>query len=189
MGAAAAPMLIGSAIGGLVNQRNPLQGALLGGALGGIGGSVLGGAQTLAGSKLAAAVPSGGAGMAGAGGSGMFAAGTIPAGAAGSSAYMPAVSAAPIAGNAAMPLGYSTVAAPAMAAPTLMQTVSEIPKAFQSFAGENPVLTQMTLMGAQNALQTPPRPQANPNLMRGSPIAQQAQGQRFQTNVPQVSLI
>lgn len=188
MGAAAAPMLIGSAIGGMMNQRNPLQGALLGGALGGIGGSVLGGAQTLAGSKLAAAAPAGTGALAGAG----------------SSAYMPvagnAISAGgssyfPIAGMSAVPTsgtplaqGIVTAATPA-ASPTLMQTASEIPRAFQSFAGENPILTQMTLMGAQNALQTPPRPQANPNLMRGSPIPQQAQGQRFQTNVPQVSLI
>jgi hypothetical protein len=42
MGAAAAPMLIGSAIGGLTNRKNPLQGALLGGALGGAGGAFMG---------------------------------------------------------------------------------------------------------------------------------------------------
>lgn len=42
MGAAAAPMLIGSAIGGLTNRDNPLQGALLGGALGGAGGAFMG---------------------------------------------------------------------------------------------------------------------------------------------------
>jgi hypothetical protein len=43
MGAAAAPMLIGSAIGGLTNRNNPLQGALLGGALGGAGGAFMSG--------------------------------------------------------------------------------------------------------------------------------------------------
>lgn len=42
MGAAAAPMLIGSAIGGITNRDNPLQGALLGGALGGAGGAFMG---------------------------------------------------------------------------------------------------------------------------------------------------
>jgi hypothetical protein len=42
MGAAAAPILIGSAIGGLTNRKNPLQGALLGGALGGAGGAFMG---------------------------------------------------------------------------------------------------------------------------------------------------
>jgi len=42
MGAAAAPMLIGSAIGGLTNRKNPLQGALLGGALGGAGNALMG---------------------------------------------------------------------------------------------------------------------------------------------------
>lgn len=41
MGAAAAPMLIGSAIGA-VSSKNPLQGALLGGALGGAGGAFMG---------------------------------------------------------------------------------------------------------------------------------------------------
>jgi hypothetical protein len=35
-------MLIGSAIGGLTNRKNPLQGALLGGALGGAGGAFMG---------------------------------------------------------------------------------------------------------------------------------------------------
>jgi hypothetical protein len=184
MGAAAAPILIGSAIGAVANRRNPLQGALLGGALGGIGGSVLGGAQTLAGSKLAA--PAGTSALAGAGSSAyMPVAGSGVAG--GGSAYFPVtgMSAVPTSGTP-LAQGIVTAATPA-ASPTFMQTVSEIPKAFQSFTGENPVLTQMTLMGAQNALQTPPRPQANPNLMRGSPIPQQAQ--RFQANVPQVSLI
>jgi len=42
MGAAAAPILIGSAIGGLTNRDNPLQGALLGGALGGAGNAFMG---------------------------------------------------------------------------------------------------------------------------------------------------
>ena len=42
MGAAAAPILIGSAIGGLTNRKNPLQGALLGGALGGAGNAFMG---------------------------------------------------------------------------------------------------------------------------------------------------
>lgn len=41
MGAAAAPMLIGSAIGA-VSSKNPLQGALLGGALGGAGNAFMG---------------------------------------------------------------------------------------------------------------------------------------------------
>ena len=41
MGAAAAPILIGSAIGGLTNRKNPLQGALLGGALGGAGAAFM----------------------------------------------------------------------------------------------------------------------------------------------------
>ncbi len=43
MGAAAAPMLIGSAMGAITNRRNPLQGALLGGVLGGVGGSFMSG--------------------------------------------------------------------------------------------------------------------------------------------------
>jgi hypothetical protein len=42
MGAAAAPMLVGSAIGAVTNRKNPLQGALLGGALGGAGGAFMG---------------------------------------------------------------------------------------------------------------------------------------------------
>lgn len=41
MGDVATPMLIGSAIGGLTNRDNPLQGALLGGALGGAGGAFM----------------------------------------------------------------------------------------------------------------------------------------------------
>ena len=47
MGAAAAPMIIGSAIGAATNRKNPLQGALLGGALGGFGSAFTSGFSSL----------------------------------------------------------------------------------------------------------------------------------------------
>jgi hypothetical protein len=46
MGAAAAPMLIGSAIGAMTS-KNPLQGALMGGMLGGAGSAFMGGTSGL----------------------------------------------------------------------------------------------------------------------------------------------
>jgi hypothetical protein len=42
MGAAAAPILIGSAMGAATNRKNPMQGALLGGVLGGAGSAFAG---------------------------------------------------------------------------------------------------------------------------------------------------
>jgi len=42
MGAAAVPMIVGSAVGAAVDRKNPIQGALLGGALGGAGGAFMG---------------------------------------------------------------------------------------------------------------------------------------------------
>lgn len=56
MGAAAAPMIIGSAIGA-ATSKNPLQGALLGGALGGFGGAVMPSLSSLGGAASSGVNP------------------------------------------------------------------------------------------------------------------------------------
>lgn len=63
-------MMIGAATGALTNRRNPLQGAMLGGAMGAAGGSFYGGA--------AGATGTGGASMIGAQPAASYAGGSLP---------------------------------------------------------------------------------------------------------------
>ena len=51
------PAMVGAAAGAALNRKNPLQGALLGGALGGFGGSIYSGAQGLASTTAANLTP------------------------------------------------------------------------------------------------------------------------------------
>ena len=189
MGAAAAPMLIGSAIGGLTNRKNPLQGALLGGALGGAGGAFMGpggfsnlfsfaddaagvlpnalsGSTTTLGSSLpAGAVQSFTTGPSAA----MQAANltTGPSGILGVEAAKTGLfgGATPLT-NAAMQgqglaqtgamqrslsLGMPGVEASSLYEPTFMDRVNNVGQ----YAQQNPVLTQMAMQSAQQALQQP----------------------------------
>ena len=175
MGAAAAPMLIGSAIGGLTNRKNPLQGALLGGALGGAGGAFMGpgGLSNLfsfADDAAAGVLPSALSGSTTTLGS------TLPAGAAqafttGPNAAMQAanlttgpsgvlgVEAAKTGLFSGSPVttpfvssGTSTGLIPSsMYEPTFMDRVGQVGK----YAQQNPVLTQMAAQTAQQAMQQP----------------------------------
>lgn len=194
MGAAAAPMIIGSAIGAAVNRKNPLQGALLGGALGGFGGSFMSG--------IGAA---GSAGTAGATAAEAAAASTaansaLPTAAFTGQSIVPAASSAPFAmnpaGTAALggispvtAAGPSTGLIPSSMAPapSFMDTVTGGIKDLGQFAQQNPVLASMAAQTGMSLLnqQQPSLPPAG--LMRGNPS--QAQAPQYQVGVPRVSLI
>ena len=161
------PMLLGAALGGGISAArggNPITGALLGG----IGGGVFGGASGLASAKLAAAAPTGTGALAGAGGSGMFTAGTQVANPA---TYFTAGNPAASLGNALMPEGAIAASTPAMSAPTLMQTVKEIPNSFGTFSRENPLMTNMGGQMLRDELNPQPMAAATQaGLLRGNPI-------------------
>jgi hypothetical protein len=182
MGAAAAPMLIGSAIGGLTNRKNPLQGALLGGALGGAGGAFMGPGglsnifsfaddaagvlpSALSGSTtINAAAPMAGQAFVNPVATAMT---TGPSGAISVEAAKTGLfgGATPLT-NAAMQgqglaqtgamqrslsLGMPGVEASSLYEPTFMDRVGSVGK----YAQQNPVLTNMAMQSAQQALQQP----------------------------------
>lgn len=161
------PMLLGAALGGGMSAArggNPITGALLGG----MGGAVFGGASGLASSKLAAAAPTGTGALAGAGKSGMFTAGTQVAN---PNTYFTAGTPVASAGNAFMPEGAIAASTPAMSAPTLMQTVKEIPNSFGTFSRENPLMTNMGGQMLRDELNPQPMAAATQaGLLRGNPI-------------------
>lgn len=164
------PMLIGAALGGGMSAArggNPITGALLGG----MGGAVFGGASGLASAKLAAAAPTGTGALAGAGGSGMFTAGTQVANPMASGTYFSSGMPAASMGNAKMFEGAVAASTPAMSAPTLMQTVKEIPNSFGTFSRENPLMTNMGGQMLRDELNPQPMAAApTPGLLRGNPI-------------------
>jgi len=189
MGAAAAPMLIGSALGAVTNRRNPLQGALLGGVLGGVGGSFMGG---FGGAGNAAATTA----MTGANPAVMGTAGM------GSTALNPSLAfnaAAPMA-KATMPtyaatggttgLIGSTTAPVAMAdrfAGGMNALKSDI-SSLGTFAKENPLAAGQGLQAAKGVLF--PEPMAAPTpqgLLRGTPS--QEQPPQYAMGMPQINLL
>lgn len=178
------PMLLGAALGGGISAArggNPITGALLGG----IGGGVFGGASGLASAKLAAAAPTGTGALAGAGGSGMFTAGTQVANPA---TYFTAGNPAASLGNALMPQGAIAASTPAMSAPTLMQTIKEIPNSFGTFSRENPLMTNVGGQMLRDEFRTQPMAAATqPGLLRGTPSPEQPP--QYAMAMPQVSLI
>lgn len=163
--------MIGAGVGAITNRRNPLQGALLGGALGGFGGAAM------------AANPAATATMTGAS--------AVPAGASGVAAMNPS-----IAWNAAEPMaaasmptyattGGSTGLIPSMTAPvTMMDRLGAIGQ----FAKENPMLTQMGASAAKDIFTQPPPPPIQSGLLRGSQIAPQEQPQ-YAMGLPNIRLI
>ena len=157
MGAAAAPMLIGSAIGGLTNRKNPLQGALLGGALGGAGGAFMSGAG-----GLSSMLPSfGSAAAAPTAGSLMAAAPTAANPAIASftgQAVSPAMStifANPTSaiGSSAIGGGPTTGLINSSIAPSFMENISSGFEGIGQYAQQNPVLTNQALSSAQQMMQ------------------------------------
>jgi hypothetical protein len=169
MGAAATPMLIGSAIGGLTNRDNPLQGALLGGALG-YGGSAL--MPSILGTGATQVAGSGGA-LTGAGASTgantMFAnaAGVNPTTVIGASQSAPAgIFANPAvytpSSNVAVERSFGTLESmlnpniqSSSMAPSFLEQVGSGAGQISKYAQNNPYLTQMAAQTAQQALQQP----------------------------------
>lgn len=183
MGAAAAPMLIGSAIGA-VTSKNPLQGALLGGALGGAGGAFMSGAGGLSSmlpslGSSATAVPAAAAvnpAAAAVNPATIFAnptsaiGGTTPA-----AAFNPAaIFANPTSaiGGTAIGGGPSTGLINASIAPTFMENVKSGFEGLSNYTKENSVLNQMAMQSAQQMMR-----QQEPKMAPAVPITRgQIQG-------------
>ena len=211
MGAAAAPMLIGSALGAVTNRRNPLQGALLGGVLGGVGGSFMGG-FTGAGNTAATAMGT--------------TAGGVPAAVTGvtPATVLPAAKVPTTMGIFSNPTFGGTAAAPTMgsatgafATPTMPGVVSTNTSTgligsttapvtmgerfaggmnalksdlsnLGSFAKQNPMVAGQALQSAGNVLF--PEPMAAPpapGLLRGNPS--QEQPPQYAMGMPQINLL
>jgi len=172
------PILIGSALGAMTNPRKPLQGALLGGALGGFGGAFANVA------KPAATATMTGATMPAAG-----AATTInPVTAAATSTDALAKVSNPIFANPSQATyaatGGSTGFIPSMTADV---TMMDRFKALGQFGKENPMVGQVGVGALQNIMQTPP-PAPSAGLLRGNPIPVEQQ-QMAMLQQPQITLI
>jgi hypothetical protein len=158
MGAAAVPMLLGSAIGGLTNRKNPLQGALMGGMLGGAGGAFMSGAG-----GLSSLLPSMGSAAAPTASSLLAAAPTAAAPTVAgftSQAVTPAMStifANPTSaiGSSAIGGGPTTGLINSSIAPSFMESVGQGFQGIGNYAQQNPYLTQMGMQSAQQMMQQP----------------------------------
>ena len=202
MGAAAAPMIIGSAIGAATNRKNPLQGALLGGALGGFGSAFTSGFSSLgnaAANTAASTAANTGLGMAG-----NAAQTTIPGAVGGFGQTVPAMPvteaaassvddligqglSADLALNAGTPAAYTGLGMAGNAAPSFFDKLGAGVKEIGQYAQQNPVLTQMAMQSGQSLLQQREPQLQSPGLIRGNPI--QAQAPQYQVGIPKVSLI
>lgn len=97
------------------------------------------------------------------------------------------------AGIAAQPaLGYAatqTAAGQAMASPSLMATLKQVPNAFSQFSSQNPLMTNLGSQALQSEMQgqqqMPMAPSAG--LLRGTQMQQQPQ--QYAMARPQISLI
>ena len=163
--------MIGAGVGAVTNPRKPLQGALLGGALGGFGGAAMG-----AGNAAATATMTG--------------ASAVPAGASGLTALPVAKG---VTGGAfatpTMPVyaatGGTTGLIPSMTAPV---TMADRFKALGAFNQENPMVGQVGSSALRDIMQPQPMAAAPaPGLLRGTPS--QEQPMQYAMQMPQVSLI
>jgi hypothetical protein len=178
MGAAAAPMLIGSAMGAMTNRRNPLQGALLGGVLGGVGGSFMSGFGGAGNAAATTAMTGANPAVMGTAGMGST---VVPAAATPLKALTQGVN--PVFANPSMPTyaatGGSTGLIGSATAPVTMgerfaggmNALKSDLGALNTFASQNPVTTQVGL-GAARDIMTPQPMAAAPvaGLMRGNPM-------------------
>lgn len=194
MGAAAAPILIGSALGAATNSRNPLQGALLGGVLGGVGGSFMGGfgnaANTAATATMTGANPAV-MGTAGMGVAPMTAGATYNAAAPGmvanfGTATMPTYAAT---GGSTGLIGSTT--APITMGERFMGGVNALKSdigALNTLASQNPVATQIGLGAARDIFSQQPQPPLQSGLLRGSQVTPQQPAQ-YAMAMPQINLL
>jgi hypothetical protein len=209
------PMIIGAAAGAALNRKNPLQGAVMGGALGGAGGALFpnalsslapaaGGSGILpsaaSGSMTAGAnIPTGAAFINPAGVNAATAATTGPSGLVGVEAAKGGLFGGGIpATNAAMQ-GQNLAQTTAMQRPLSLgmpgvepgqgyeYTLGDRLGQVGQFAQQNPVLTQMAAQTGQSLLsqQQPTLPPAG--LIRGNQM--QVATPQYQVGIPKVSLI
>jgi hypothetical protein len=142
---------------------------VLGAALGGITSAARGG-NPLTGALLGGI------------GGGVFGAASGAAGAATGGAAQ----AAGIAANPALSMGaMNTAAGQAMAAPSLMSTLQQVPKSFMQFGQENPMAMNLASNMAQEEFRQ--KQVQNPGLLRGRPADEQAM--QYTSGVPKISLI
>lgn len=144
---------------------------LIGAALGG-GLSALRGGNPLVG------------GLLGGIGGGIFGGASQLAGAAAAPAAASGIAAQPALSMA----GAQTAAGQAMASPSLLATMKQIPTALGQFTQQNPVLSNIGMQAAMSEFNQPQVPMAQPaGLMRGQ-MAQMPQ-QQYGFGAPQISLI
>lgn len=209
MAGAATPILIGSAIGAATNRENRLKGALLGGALGGIG-SAFTGFGSLGNAAANTASTASTAGTTGLGMAGNAASTTMPGavGAFGQAVPMvPEVAPAAAnltslidgglsadlaldAANAAGTAGGYTglgMAGDTAANMSLLDKFGAGAKELGQYAQQNPVLTAMAVQTGQQMLQQPQRQASPPGLLRGNQM--QVAAPQYQVGIPKVSLI
>jgi hypothetical protein len=170
------PILIGSAIGAVTNPKNPLAGALMGGALGGFGGAAAGAGNAAATATMTGAtLPAAGTGVSAGVGSTVGA--TLPAQGAG-------IFATPTNPIYAATGGSTGLIGSTTAPVTMMDRL----KAVGSFAKENPMVGQIGSSAYRSLNEPQPiAAAAPPGLLRGTP--QQEQPPQYAMAMPQVSLI
>lgn len=162
--------MIGAGVGAVTNPRKPLQGALLGGALGGFGGAAMG-----AGNAAATATMTG--------------ASAVPAGASGLTTLPAAKGAAGIFATPTMPTYAATGGTTGLIGSTTAPvTMMDRLKAVGDFGRQNPMVGQM----GSNAFQSLNEPQpmaaaAPPGLLRGTPS--QEQPPQYAMGMPQINLL
>lgn len=147
--------MIGAGVGAITNPRKPLQGALLGGALGGFGGAAMGAGNAAATATMKGAMmPAAGTGVTASAPIGAFGAGTF------ATPTMPVYAAT---GGTTGLIG-STTAPVAMA---------DRFRALGQFNRENPMVGQLGSNAFQNLMEPQPMMAAapTPGLMRGTPSA------------------
>ena len=195
MGAAAAPMLIGSALGAVTNRRNPLQGALLGGVLGGVGGSFMSGFGGAGNAAATTAMTGANPAVMGTAGMGST---VVPAAATPLNALTQGVN--PVFANPSMPTyaatGGTTGLIGSTTAPVTMANrfaggmnalKSDI-SSLGTFAKENPLVAGQGLQAAGNVLFPPPMAAPTPQgLIRGNPS--QEQPPQYAMGMPEIRLI
>ena len=171
--------MIGAGVGAVTNPRKPLQGALLGGALGGFGGAAMGAGNAAATATMtgASAVPASTTALA-------------PTPMVAGATYQPATGS--MIANFGMPTtptfaatGGSTGLIGSTTAPA---TMMDRFKALGQFNRENPMVGQVGSSALQNIMQPQPMAAATqPGLLRGTPSPEQPM--QYAMQMPQVSLI
>lgn len=201
------PAMVGAAAGAALNRKNPLQGAMLGGFVGGAGGALFPNAlSSIAPAAETGILPSALSGSTTTAANQALVSGSLPSSAAGVGFQTAAPSTVPtsifggglpvtnaamqgqtLAQTAAMQrplsLGMPGVEASSLYEPTFMDKVGQLGQ----YAQQNPTLTAMAAQAGQGLLQQPERQLQSPGLMRGSPS--QVAAPQYQVGIPKVSLI